>query len=145
MRHYNKLKRELREIYQQPRPHRWDAVVVHFDRPPVSFQEFLKIMSHTAKGVADALKQLAETFAKRFGILTENIKLHRSLVDPNYTGFERPGTSAHYVIGMDGKITEKANPATLPWEIGIKTNQDGADAMAYALSTLEKEKPKHEG
>lgn len=141
MRHYNKLKRELREIYQQPRPHRWDAIASHFDRPPVSFQEFVKIMSRAAKGVADALKSLGEALAKQFGVSTDNIKLHRSLTDPKYTGFDRPGTSAHYVIERDGKITEKANPATLPWEIGIKTNQDGADAMAYALSTLESGKP----
>lgn len=144
MRRYNKLKRELREIYQQPRPHRWDAVASHFSRPQVSFAEFVEIMGKAAKGVAEALKKLGESLAKQFGVSTANIKLHRSLSDPMYNGFERPGTSAHYVIDGAGKITENANPATLPWEIGIKTNQDGADAMAYALSTLKKETPTDE-
>lgn len=66
MRHYNKLKRELREIYQQPRPHRWDAVASRI-RTRTTLLAMLDAIAQLPQKMAKALGDLAEAINKMLG------------------------------------------------------------------------------
>lgn len=94
MRHYNKLKRELREIYQQPRPHRWDAVASRI-RTRATLLALLDALAQVPKKLAKALGDLAEAVNKMLG------------TDPN-----KPGIITIHPARAIGKSA--FNNATLP-------------------------------
>ena len=88
MRHYNKLKRELREIYQQPRPHRWDAVASRM-RQRATLQALLDLLAQVPKKLADALSDMAKAINKMLGTDPSKpgiITIHPPIVAPRAIG-----------------------------------------------------------
>lgn len=67
MRRYNKIKRDLQELYQQPKSKRWDAVATRM-RQRAMIEQLFKMTSQLVRRMTEALKGLVDTVNAFLGV-----------------------------------------------------------------------------